>query len=427
MSDEVQRRLLAARELQKSGRVEEAAGHYRAILGMIPDHPVALNALGVQALGRDDPVGAEALLLRATAADPAAPDLWMNLAKARRMRSDDAGERAALDGALRCDQRHFMALVRLAELHERRDETGPAMERWTHVLAASSAMEPRPPQLDALFTHAQDYVTRMRGVLSASIEDGLAETRAGVPAAERRRFDACVDHAFGRRPVYRNECAGTYFPFLPAEEFFPRDMFPWAAELEARTPEIRAELEALLADGGAGIAPYVAMDPGTPQNKWSPLNHNLAWGALHLWRHGMRIDEACERAPRTADLLASLPMADMPRRTPTAFFSILKPRTHLPAHTGVSNTRTIVHLPLIVPPGCRFRVGGETREWREGECLFFDDTIEHEAWNDSDELRAVLIFDVWNPYLTETERELLRGFYRASDASGYGSRAQVSD
>ena len=108
----------------------------------------------------------------------------------------------------------------------------------------------------------------------------------------------------------------------------------------------------------------------------------------------------------------------MPRRTPTAFFSILKPRTHLPAHTGVSNTRTIVHLPLIVPPGCRFRVGGETREWREGECLFFDDTIEHEAWNDSDELRAVLIFDTWNPHLSPAERDMLRALFGAMARTG---------
>ena len=82
-----------------------------------------------------------------------------------------------------------------------------------------------------------------------------------------------------------------------------------------------------------------------------------------------------------------------------------------------------MHLPLIVPPGCGFRVGGETREWREGEAFAFDDTIEHEAWNDSDQLRAVLIFDVWNPHLTELERNLLGQFFAAADASGFGGTA----
>jgi len=110
---------------------------------------------------------------------------------------------------------------------------------------------------------------------------------------------------------------------------------------------------------------------------------------------------------------------------PTAFFSVLRPRTHLPAHTGVSNVRAIIHLPLVVPAGCRFRVGGETREWRAGEAWAFDDTIEHEAWNDSDELRAILIFDTWNPHLSEVERRLLAAFFEASDASGFASASSA--
>ena len=85
-------------------------------------------------------------------------------------------------------------------------------------------------------------------------------------------------------------------------------------------------------------------------------------------------------------------------------FSLLAPHTHIPAHTGVANTRLVCHLPLIVPPGCRFRVGESVREWREGEAFVFDDTIEHEAWNDSDKLRVVLILDLWPPALGEAER-----------------------
>jgi aspartyl/asparaginyl beta-hydroxylase (cupin superfamily) len=70
--------------------------------------------------------------------------------------------------------------------------------------------------------------------------------------------------------------------------------------------------------------------------------------------------------------------------------------------------RAVVHLPLVVPSDCGFRVGHETREWVEGVAWAFDDTIEHEAWNRSAEARAILIVDTWNPYLTEDERELLR-------------------
>ena len=101
-------------------------------------------------------------------------------------------------------------------------------------------------------------------------------------------------------------------------------------------------------------------------------------------------------------------MADVAGHAPTAFFSILKPKTRIPPHTGVSNTRLVVHLPLFVPPGCGFRVGSETREWRPGSAWVFDDTIEHEAWNDSDQPRAILIFDIWNPYLSAAERAIVR-------------------
>lgn len=89
-------------------------------------------------------------------------------------------------------------------------------------------------------------------------------------------------------------------------------------------------------------------------------------------------------------------------------FSILDAGTRIPPHTGVTNTRTTVHLPLVVPEGCGFRVGGEVRSWKVGEAWAFDDTIEHEAWNDSDRPRAILIVDAWNPLLTEAEREVVR-------------------
>jgi aspartate beta-hydroxylase len=100
-------------------------------------------------------------------------------------------------------------------------------------------------------------------------------------------------------------------------------------------------------------------------------------------------------------------VANVPGYAPSAFFSILDRKSHIPAHTGVTNARLIVHLPLVVPAQCRFRVGSDTREWREGEAWVFDDTIEHEAWNESDVPRAILIFDTWHPSLTAAERELI--------------------
>ena len=105
-------------------------------------------------------------------------------------------------------------------------------------------------------------------------------------------------------------------------------------------------------------------------------------------------------------------------RSPNAMFSLLAPGTRIPPHNGVANTRLVCHLPLIVPEGCWFRVGAETRAWQVGEAFVFDDTIEHEAANDSDQLRVVLIFDVWHPDLDPIEREAVTAVIEAVEGSG---------
>jgi aspartate beta-hydroxylase len=421
--------LAAARAAQQRGDAAAAARQLEQVLALDPSQPAALNSLGMQALVRDDLPAAEDLFARAVEADPDAPSLWMNLATARRRRGDAEGERESLLRVLNIDRLHLMATIRLAELHERLDEEAQAAHRWTAVIAILQAMPERPPGLEEIAAHAEAFVLETSRAFGEAVERGLGQARALVEPADRRRFDACIDAMLGRRRIYVNECAGLRFPFLPADEFFDRSFFPWMPDIEARTADISAELQALLSGEPKGFEPYVAMERGTPANKWSALDRSLDWSAFYLWRYGERVDEACARCPRTAAALEALPLADMPRRAPTAFFSILRPRTRLPAHTGVSNARTIIHLPLIVPPGCGFRVGGETREWRVGEAFAFDDTIEHEAWNDSDELRAVLIFDVWNPHLTPVERELLRGFFAVADSSGYdpGSSSAIHE
>lgn len=421
--------LEAAVQERRAGRIPAAVRLFRTVLEQGGEHPKALNALGLHAIDTGAHDEAIDLLRRAISADPTAPELWMNLARAHRDRGDDPGEAAALDGALALDQRHFMALVRMAELHERQGDSVRAAERWGGVLAMATGIDSPSAAIAAMLDHARAFVLRQRESFGETIDRGLAAERDAVAALDRRRVDACIDHALGRRMIYTNSCAGMHFPFLPADEFFPRRHFPWLAELEAQTDAIRDELVAILAEDAALVRPYVAMAPGTPQNKWSALDHSLQWGALHLWKDGRRDDAVCARAPRTAAAIAALPLSDLPHRTPTVFFSILQPGAHLPAHTGVSNVRAIVHLPLIVPAGCSFRVGGETRDWRAGEAWVFDDTIEHEAWNRSDQMRAILIFDVWNPYITADERNLLRRFYAVAAETDQAQQSvfQVSD
>ena len=411
----IQRHLSEALRARQAGQGAEALRHFESVLAIDPDQPLARNALGMEALARGDSKAAIEHFERACKADPNAAALWLNLAKARRLLGDDAGEREALEAALLTDQQHLMALIRLAELHERRNETAEATDRWSAVVSLGNSLQDPPPELRAIIDHARSYVKQRNERIADAVDSRLAEDLAKCPTRDRRRMRAAMDYMLGRRGIFANVCHGLHYPFLPADEFFDREHFPWLEELEAATPVIREEVAALLASPDPGLSPYVAMPKGTPPNKWTELDHSPNWSALHLWLEGERKDDACARAPRTAELVEKFPLAHIPGRAPTVFFSILKAGKHIPPHTGVTNTRAIVHLPLIVPGQCEFRVGGETREWREGEAFAFDDTIEHEAWNRSDKDRAVLILDCWNPHLSEHERAMICELFAAAD------------
>ena len=389
--------------------------HLEAVLAIDGQQPAARNALGLDALERGDAGAAAEHFEVACRGDPKAPPLWLNLARAHRDLGDSEAERRALEKVLTFDQRDLLALTRLAELHERLGEETLAATRWGAVIALSAGIEDRSPEFVRLIDHAKHYVERQRQALADALEAKLADDLTSSKVRDGRRMQAAADHWLGRRPIYSNHCEGLHYPFLPADEFFDRGHFPWLDRLEAATGDILAELEALLADPDSGLTPYISMAPGTPPSKWSALDKSLDWGAFHLWKEGDRIDENCARAPRTAALVESLPLCRIEGRAPAVFFSILKAGSHIPPHTGVTNVRSIAHLPLIVPGECGFRVGGETRLWRKGEAFVFDDTIEHEAWNRSDQDRAVLIIDTWNPHLSAHEREMICRFYQAAD------------
>jgi aspartyl/asparaginyl beta-hydroxylase (cupin superfamily) len=376
-----------------------------------PTDAATANRLGLEALRAGQAEAASEHFERACRADPAAAELFVNLATARRLLKDDAAERSALEQALGIDQRNLMALIRLAQLHERLGEDKPATQRWSAVLSLASGIDQPSPEFAGLLAHARSYVENQRRELAMALDAALESDLSAASTRDRRRASAARDVMLGRRTVFANECHGLHYPFLPADEYFDREQFDWLATLEGVTDAIRAELEAILADRDPGLAPYVEQPSGVPENKWSPLDRSLDWGALHLWRDGERIEEACARAPKTVALVETLPLCRIPGRAPTVFFSILRAGKHIPPHTGVTNVRAIVHLPLIVPEGCTFRVGGETRSWVEGEALVFDDTIEHEARNPTDRDRALLILDTWNPYLSDAERAMICTLY----------------
>lgn len=413
----LQHHLAEAERALRAGSADRARSHFEAALAIDERDPVARNWLGADALARSDAATAATHFEIACRHDPGERSHWINLAAAHRMLEDGESERAALTSALAIDQTDLLALIRLAELHERLGEHRPAAERWTAVLALSAGIADPSPEFAGILAHAKQYVGAQQRAVADSIDRSLAAQLAAAGARDRRRMQRAADAWLGRRSIFTNHCEGLHYPFLPADEFFDAGHFPWLAELEAATPVILAELEAILADPDPGLTPYISLPPGVPASKWSGLDKSLDWGAFHLWQEGERFDAACDRAPRTAAVVESLPICRIPGRAPNVFFSILRAGSHIPAHTGVTNVRSVVHLPLIVPECCELRVGGETRAWVPGQAFAFDDTIEHEAWNRSGRDRAVLIIDAWNPHLSEDERTMICSLYAAAARS----------
>jgi aspartyl/asparaginyl beta-hydroxylase (cupin superfamily) len=382
------------------------------------DTPAELNAAGLRALAEGQAAAAVTLLQRAVAADDASPLLWYNLATALGSAGRDADHDAAIDEALDRDPYFAHALLAKGRYLEAAGDAPAALSHYQRLIAAIDPAEPQAAGFAAGLDHARRVLAAEAVRLESEIEARLgARLDAEAPAATER-FRHAVEIGLGRRRIYHPQPLVLAYPYLPPVQFFDSALFPWFDRLAAATPVIRAELQALLDAGGDGFAPYVAYPKGVPVNQWATLNHSDAWAAQFLIQHGVNNDAMRQRCPQTAALLDTLPLFDLAGRGPVAFFSLLKPQTRIPPHTGATNIRTIVHLPLIVPENCEFRVGNDIRSWVEGVPFAFDDTIEHEAINGSDRLRAVLIIDCWNPHLTALERELLAGYVAALDSQG---------
>jgi aspartate beta-hydroxylase len=191
-----------------------------------------------------------------------------------------------------------------------------------------------------------------------------------------------------------------YFPELPPFPYFDRKLFPWIPQFEAETAAIREELMNLL----PAVAKSERVFGSAELERQNLRGIEPSWNGYYFYRHGVRREDNCASCPRTAAALDSVPLSRVREHGPEVLFSVFTAGTHLLPHRGVTNTRIVAHLPLIVPTDCALNVAGQAHEWQEGEIVVFDDTYEHEAWNRSQNIRVVLIFDLWNPFLTEVER-----------------------
>lgn len=363
----------------------------------------ALVAAADRASAARDLAQAQTLLRQAAAIEQGDPSIFLRLAGVCRA----AGQpRVALDAvhrALALAPLDFTALVMRAGLLDRLDPDRSG-EAWGHALAQRPAGT-LPAHFTAVVAAGEARHAAWLEARAARLTAAMADSETRADDNERARIARFRSNTLRRTRVYHSEPTHFHYPQLTEAEFHPRSRFPWLAAVESETEVITGELQAVMAAERAELVPYIHYADHLPLEQWRPLNRNPDWTAIHLWQNGRRVEANAAHCPQTMALLATLPQPVIPGACQNAMFSLLAPGTAIPPHVGINNARLVCHLPLIVPDGCWFRVGAETRPWRRGEAFVFDDTIEHEAMNPSDQLRVVLIFDIWHPDLSAAERD----------------------
>lgn len=404
-------RLLAARHHLQAGAAREAIALYAGVLQIDPTNVEALDVLAMAALSRGAPEESVELLKRAHAAAPDNALVLTHLGTACRHARRNEEAEAYLRKALLLDPQDFIARLHLGVTLEELGQSESSLfvyfsaitiaqnqGRWRNDATTAPAIRP-------LVRHAMSQVDVGRSRVFGSIISPLRE-RYGRDAL--RRVERCLSTYLGEIPAAyvddRQRPTLLYFPDLPTRPWFDADLFPWYAELESRTDAIREELFAVLSDQG-GVEPFLELKSAEQRDAYlRGINAQPEWNAFFFYRHGVRYEDNAARCPLTANTLDAVPLVRIREHAPECLFSVLTPGSHILPHYGVTNTRLVTHLPLIVLDNCVLRVGGEDHVWQEGHCITFDDTFLHEAWNRSERTRVVMLMDTWNPYLSDVEQ-----------------------
>lgn len=196
-----------------------------------------------------------------------------------------------------------------------------------------------------------------------------------------------------------------YIPGLPDAPYHNPFLQPWAESLSSAFPDIREEAIALLNKDGV-FESFLTFGPGVDRSAYvAGQGENPSWDAFFFYRRGRRFDANHQRCPKTSAVLDSIELCRVQSQAPEVCFSVLAPGSHIMPHYGVTNSRLVLHLPLLVPQDCALNViDAGAHAWREGELMMFDDTFQHEAWNRSESPRIILLMDCWNPHLSSLEK-----------------------
>ena len=369
-----------------------------------------------RAIAQGDLRRAVGLLSEAAEAQPGDGGLWMKVAALHRATGSPEAALNAIHRALAVSPLDFTMLLMRASLLQRLGSP-EAAQAWGNALAQKPSGE-LPAQLASAVAEGEKHHSAWLREREQTLKAGMSQIEAQADDETRKRIERFRDNVLGRKKPFHSTPTHFHFPELIEREFHPRRLFPWLEQLESATDAIAAELNAVMSAERAELVPYIQYDEHLPLAQWKPLNQSPDWTAIHLLRNGALVEANARHCPRAMEILKTFPQPDILGSGPNAMFSLLAPGTAIPPHVGVNNARLVCHLPLVVPEGCWFRVGAETRYWERGKAFVFDDTIEHEALNPSTDLRVVFIFDIWHPDLSATERAAVAALIGSQGEAG---------
>lgn len=334
------------------------------------------------------------------------PTAWLGLAFACAQQGDAEAALAAVDHLLELEPDNLRGNIFKADHLQHMGNNRAALQFYQAALRIAARTADLPDDVAEGLQRAQAACKQLDSEYQDFLLKRLDEEGFDLKASSLR-FRQSLDILFGKADVHYQQPRRFYFPALPQIQFYEREDYDWAESVEAATEAIRNELQNVLTDASR-FSPYLESDGTHLSPSGTDLVDNDDWGAYYLWHYGDKNAEAETLCPTAFKALEAVPQPDIPGQAPIALFSRLKGNTRIPPHNGMVNTRLICHLPLIVPENCgAIRVGNEARPWVEGELLIFDDSMLHEAWNDSDSERVVLLFDIWRPEFTAEERALV--------------------
>ena len=401
-----------ARQHAQRGELDAAEKFFLSLLERQPQDVEALMFVADRQSARGEHAVAIRQLHMAVEVQQNEPALWVQLASAQLATGDFSAAAVNFQRGLSLAPRMFVARLQLGMAQEQLGQSHEALKAYFMAIESARALgrwlddATTAPALRHLVKYAVNYANAGRHNLFRRALEPLRE-RYGND--ELTRVQRALSIYFFEQPANipdpRQKPKFLYFPDIASQPYYPRKHFPWLEALEAANSTVRDELRAVLAQEQSleAFLGHTAAPAGQSMLRSSNVQEP-AWDAYFFYRHGVRYDEHCARCPQTTALLDALPLVRIRDHAPETLFSVLSPGTHILPHSGVTNTRLVTHLPLIVPPDCAIRVGGEEHVWQEGRCVTFDDTYEHEAWNRSEQRRVVLILDSWHPDLSEAER-----------------------